>query len=65
MSALEPTSTNETANLEELPTFDLRYLYDDTETPSELTIFSPDMETLTTSWITIDASHAVPLEDIR
>ena len=55
-----------TTALEELPDFDLSYLYDDSEEPTEVTVFPGDCgDELATNWITVDAGHAVPLEDIR
>ncbi|ELY32835.1 hypothetical protein C498_07245 [Haloferax volcanii DS2] len=44
--------------------FDLECIYDDPENPTELTVFSPKSEELTTSWITVDRGSAVSLDDI-
>jgi hypothetical protein len=44
---------------------ELRYLYDDAENPSEVTIFSPGSERFPTEWMTADRSTAVPLSDAR
>ena len=52
------------AAIDELPTFALDYGFDDPHDPRELTIFAPDAESVTTSWISIDAGHAVPIEDV-
>ena len=49
--------------LEELPQFDLRYLFDDGERPSSVTIYEP--ETLETTWITADADVSVSLDELR
>lgn len=65
MSTLDMTQYPPPSNLHELPSFTLRYLADETERPEEITIFSPEMESLTTTWITIDAEHAIALEDTQ
>ncbi|WP_435063212.1 DUF7511 domain-containing protein [Halobaculum sp. EA56] len=49
--------------LEELPEFDLRYLFDDGERPSSVTVYAP--ESLETTWITVDADVAVSLDELR
>ena len=49
--------------LENLPTFELACLFDDEEDPKTVTVFC-DGEHVTTSWITVDRTHAVPLEEI-
>ena len=65
MSAIEPSTPNQLTHLEELPEFELEYLFDDDESPTEVTVFADDPETLSTRWITIDRSFAVPLEEVR
>ena len=65
MSAIEPSTRNQLTHLEELPEFELEYLFDDDESPTEVTVFADDPETLSTRWITIDRSFAVPLEEVR
>jgi hypothetical protein len=47
------------------PEFELECLYDDSENPSELTVFCPEEGKLTTEWITVDRGTAVPLESVR
>ncbi|MDY6817811.1 MAG: hypothetical protein SVG88_04040 [Halobacteriales archaeon] len=48
------------------PEFELEYLYDDPDDPAEVTIFlDADEADLSTHWITIDRSSAVPIEDTR
>ncbi|WP_284014492.1 hypothetical protein [Halobaculum litoreum] len=49
--------------LEDLPEFELRYLFDDGERPSSVTIYAP--ESLETTWITADADVAESLDDLR
>lgn len=39
--------------------------YDDPEDPSELTIFAPESQKLTTEWITADRSTAVALDQFQ
>jgi hypothetical protein len=65
MSAIEPSNRSQCVNLEELPQFDLEYLFDDDDSPTEVTIFADDPEVLSTQWITVDRSCAVPLEEVR
>ncbi len=63
MSAVEP-STQPT--LTDYPDFDLHYRFDDPADPSEVTIYPvTDFDDITTTWLTIDADHAVALEDLR
>lgn len=50
--------------IDELPTFELDYGIDDPDDPDEVTIFEPDAESVTTSWLSIDAGHAVSIEDV-
>lgn len=49
--------------LDDLPEFDLRYLLDDGERPTSVTVYAPD--NLESTWITIDADAAVSLDDLR
>lgn len=49
---------------DELPAFELDYGFDDPDDPGEVTIYAPDAETVTTSWISIEARRAVSLEDV-
>ena len=48
-----------------LPTFDLEYGIDHPDRPASVTVYAPDADDVSTHWITIDASHAVPLEHVR
>jgi hypothetical protein len=65
MSAIEPSTQNQRTRLEELPEFELEYLFDDDDAPTEVTVFADDPETLSTRWITVDRDYAVPLEEVR
>lgn len=51
---------------DEHPEFDLTYLYDDSEHPSEVTVM-PYGETSgqTTTWLSASIEDAVPVEEIR
>lgn len=60
--ATEPRSERD---LCEAPTFELEHLVDDETDPSELTVFSPSTDTLTTEWLTVDRADAVPLDSVR
>ncbi|MFB6222997.1 MAG: hypothetical protein ABEH86_04910 [Haloarcula sp.] len=51
--------------LDESPEFELNCLYDDPEDPSELTIFSSDLQKSMTEWVTADRSTIIPLDRIR
>jgi hypothetical protein len=52
--------------LDAFPEFDLAYLFDDPDDPREVTVFSDAAgDDITTTWITIDAEHAVPIEQAR
>ena len=53
----------EAGTLEDLPEFELRYLFDDGSDPTSVTVYDP--EVLETTWITVDADAAVSLEDVR
>lgn len=46
------------------PTFELDFMVDDEEDPTELTIFSPRGDDITTQWITVDLNTAVPIQAI-
>lgn len=46
------------------PAFELDYGFDDPDDPGEVTIYEPDAESVTTSWITVEARYAVPIEDV-
>jgi len=66
MSAIErQTQTENGPALHELPDFDLEYLFDDDDDPSEVTVFVDNAAALSTNWITVDADHAVALEEVR
>lgn len=63
MSAVEPTRQ---PPLADYPEFDLRYRYDDPVDPTEVTIYPvTDFDDITTTWLSIDADHAVGVEDLR
>lgn len=60
-------STIDTAEgLDNHPEFELSFLYDDADDPTEVTVFPGDDETeLSTQWISMDITHTVPIEDAR
>jgi hypothetical protein len=47
------------------PTFELDYLYDDADDPTEVTVFVDATDALATSWLTVGVETAVPLEEVR
>lgn len=65
MSANAQSRVGSMEALGDFPEFDLCYLFDDEESPSEVTVFSTETDANATIWITIDAAHAVPLEEVR
>ncbi|SEO27583.1 hypothetical protein SAMN04487948_101476 [Halogranum amylolyticum] len=66
MSAIERTNSTDGVVLDELPEFELTYLYDDEEEPTEVTIFEgTSEEDLTVRWITMDYPHTVALDSVQ
>lgn len=55
----------DTADLQELPEFEVECIFDDVETPTEVTVFSPETERTLTEWVTADTSDAMDLSGIR
>lgn len=63
MRAVEPAA--DTA-LEDYPEFDLRYRYDDPAAPTAVTVYPlSGFDDITTAWLSIDAEHAVAVEELR
>ncbi|QLG60236.1 hypothetical protein [Halorarum salinum] len=58
-----PALAERDPTLAELPEFRLRYLLDDGDSPTSVTIYSP--ESLETTWMTADAGTAISLDDVR
>ena len=59
-------SGNDRAELGELPRFELVWRFDDPGDPSEVTVFPSDGgDDVTTTWLTVDTRHAVPLPEVR
>ena len=65
MSAIENPERQTESTLADLPEFELEFLFDDDEDPSEVTVFVDEPAALSTNWITVDVENAVPLEEIR
>ncbi|WP_144426085.1 hypothetical protein [Halanaeroarchaeum sulfurireducens] len=66
MSAIGQIDDLDSAELDELPEFELCYLFDDQEDPTEVTIFRSGVdERNATRWLTIDSDHAVSIEEIQ
>jgi hypothetical protein len=66
MSAIEHTDPDDGVALDELPEFELTWLYDDDERPREVTVFLDAAgDEAVTNWITIDKAHAVSLDAVR
>ena len=66
MSATEHRATSLAGELAELPRFELSYLFDNQDEPTEVTIFpeSNDFD-ISTNWITVAVDAAIPLEQVR
>ena len=66
MSAIGQIDDTNSAELDELPEFELCFLFDDQDDPDQVTIFRPGAdERSATRWLTIDSDHAVSLDRIR
>lgn len=66
MSATDSRDRSTEAGLTAFPEFELAFLYDDDDEPSEVTVFPARFDDdLATNWITIDVGHAVPLDRVR
>lgn len=65
MSAIEGAAPGRAVELEELPRFDLSYLFDSEDEPTEVTVFpeSDDFD-ISTNWITVAIEAAVPLDQV-
>lgn len=44
---------------------ELAYLLDDEEAPTELTIYPPRAEDITTCWLSADLDAVIPLDEAR
>ena len=66
MSAVEGAASGSEIDLEELPSFELSYLFDKEDEPTEVTVFpeSNDFD-ISTNWITVAIDGAVPLDQVR
>lgn len=62
MSLTQPTGETE---LSEDPEFELECLYDDMDSPEEVTVFTPDGKATASEWITVDRGSAVPVTEVR
>ena len=52
--------------IENLPEFELSFIFDDDDEPKRVTIFQPGTEEVAACrWISIDSDHAIPIEKIR
>lgn len=55
---------NDVVDAVALPSFDLDYGFDDEEEPATVTVYDPDPDRITASWITMDVQWAVSLDDV-
>jgi len=51
--------------LDATPQFELEWLYDDADDPSQVTVFPRDTERSATEWISVDCDSAIPLDEVR
>lgn len=66
MSVADDVDARERTELEDWPAFELSYLFDDREEPTEVTVFPDgDRHDISTNWITADADAVVALEEAR
>lgn len=65
MSTVERIGPDRSTVLSSYPEFELRFQFDDVETPREVTIYPAETDAITTTWITIDIEHAIALDDAR
>jgi hypothetical protein len=57
--------TVEGEDLDSLPEVGLEWLCDEDDGCQELTVFDPSAEDATTTWLSVDADAAIPLEEAR
>lgn len=60
---MSSTNADTARNPDAFPTFDLLYIFDDDEDPTQVTIFSEIEAELDTHWITMDVEHAIDLDE--
>jgi hypothetical protein len=66
MSVVGPQRPGVAADRAEFPTFELEWAVDDADDPGEVTVFSDcEKDALAVTWLTMDADHAVPLDETR
>jgi hypothetical protein len=65
MSTID-SKTDSPTDRDDPPTFDLDYRFDDREDPDEVTVFPAREDAdVTTEWITVDTTDALPVREIR
>ena len=62
MSLTQPTDEH---RLADEPEFELECLYDDMDSPEEVTVFTPDGTATASEWITVDRESAISVTEIR
>lgn len=65
MSAVVNGPNGGTGDPTDPPEFELDFLVDDAVNPTELTVFSPTDDEITTHWISVDVDSAVPIQAVR
>ncbi len=64
MSTVERPPAAAEPGLDALPRFALDFAVDDPHAPSEVTLYDPLAEDVTTSWLTVDAAVAIDLAEV-
>lgn len=66
MDTIEPIEPGAAHHLGDFPEYEPEYYLDDAENPTTITICSADTSgKIATEWITVDATHAVAIEEVR
>lgn len=66
MSAIDGSQRDQATTQDALPRFELSYLFDDRDNPTEVTVFPESNEyDISTNWITVDVGSAIPLDNLR
>lgn len=66
MNRTDPAGADPRTVLDDYPVFDAEYYFDDSESPTTVTICTAESRgLLATEWISCRASHAVPIESVR
>jgi hypothetical protein len=66
VSAIEDAPSGQSIELDDLPSYELSYLFDDEDEPTEVTVFpASDEFDISTNWITAGVQSTIPNDQIR